>query len=80
MMELLNFIFQDFSHYIGFIILILFAGGVTANIFKSIRLFEIHKQTQSTLPTNQPQVNQGVFNDLLTLWNKRKGDSNNNQK
>lgn len=79
MIELLNFIFQDFIHYIGFIFLVLVAGGVTANIFKSIRLFDINKKSQMPLAPSQPQVNTSVFNDLLTLWNKRKG-SDNNQK
>lgn len=80
MMELLDFIFQDFSHYIGFIVLSLVVGGVVANIFKSIRLFDIHKQTQTHTLPNQPQVNQGVFNDLLALWNKKKPGADNNQK
>jgi hypothetical protein len=79
-MELLYFIFESFWHFAGTIFLLFVVGGVTANILKSFRLFEINNAPRLPQLPNQPQVNQGVFNDLLNLWNKRNKGGDNNQK
>lgn len=76
MIELLNIIFQDFSHYIGTIFLILCVSGGVANIFKNIKLININRVSDDKTQPAQPQVNQNVFNDILTLWNKKNGDNN----
>jgi hypothetical protein len=73
-MELLYFIFESFTHFIGTVFLILLTGTVITKIVKAFRIIEINQQNLPQLP--QQTVNQSVFNDLLKLWNnKGKGDS-----
>lgn len=73
-LELLTFIFQDASHFFGSILLIFVLGGVLANIFKSCRLFEVNNTYKAIEPPAQDSSNKNVFNDLLTVWNRRNPD------
>jgi len=79
-MEIINFIFESFWHFVGSVFLIFVIGGTLSNMLKSFRLFEINNKSNTPVSNTPPQVNQGVFNDLLSLWNKRNKGDDNNQK